>query len=142
MTRSAAPGILPFWGHAARSGAAGAWDVRIVVDAQGRLDASYTLITPCPPEIYFCGTEENEPVEDAQAQIDTGQLVNPATPVTRTTNAPAPPISAPYAAGATVTAEPGSLRALVGAGAAPAIRNRSERLQPAMPRSASRCEPS
>lgn len=102
----------------ATPGAAGAWDVRIVVDAQGRLDASYTLITPCPPELYFCGTEENEPVEDAQAQIDTGQLVNPATPVIRSTSVPSVSAAGPYGAGATVNAEPGSLRALVGAGAA------------------------
>lgn len=103
----------------ATPGAARAWEVRIVVDAQGRLDAAYTLITPCPPDIYFCGTEESEPVEDAQDQIDTGQLVNPAAPVTRTATVPAEvPVGGPYGAGATATASPGSLRALAGAGAA------------------------
>jgi hypothetical protein len=116
LRRSAAAAI---WLVAlAAPGVAGAWEVRIVVDAQGRLDASYTLIDPCPPDIYFCGTEESEPVEDAQYQVDTGTLVNPVAPVTRSATVPAVSASGPYGAGATAVAEPGSLRALAGAGAA------------------------
>ena len=60
---------------------AGAHEASLVADAQGRLDPTYRLI-PCPPELYYCGTEIENETLDYLYQENTGQVLNPTGPVT------------------------------------------------------------
>jgi hypothetical protein len=93
---------------------AGAHEASLVADAQGRLDPTYRL-TPCPPELYYCGTEIENETLDYQDQENTGQVLNPTGPVTAyaSTLINIPVLGAVGGCDVEVTAEPGSLRAKV-----------------------------
>ena len=61
--------------------AAAALEARALAISEFQIDPSYRL-TPCPPDVYFCGTEIDAPQQEGRLVDDTGTVPSPPQPLT------------------------------------------------------------